>query len=110
MTYKFRFYSDEVEGTIEEMLSGEEPELIKAAVRNHVDKLEDDSDLKKIRQRILESIADFELGNIDNLGEILDQYGGDGVSDLDAMIDYLNDQVLWIYFPTVIVEEVMKEG
>ena len=106
MTYTFRFYSDEVEGTISETLSTEEEDLIRAAVRKYYDKLEDDMDLRKLRKRILAKIADYELGNICNLGEILENYGGEDVSDLDAMIDYLNDQVLWIYFP----KELVKEG
>lgn len=106
MTYTFRFYSDEVEGTIQETLSVDEEELVRAAARKYYDKFEDDLDLRKIRKRILGKIADFKLGNISNLGEILENYGGDDVSDLEAMTDYLNDQVLWIYFP----QELMKEG
>lgn len=107
MEYLFRFYSDEVEGTIKEILSGEEIDMIKESIKNGFDKLEDDYNLKKLREKILEDIADYELGNIDNLYEILDRYGEDGKKDIDTMIDYLNDQVLWIYFPTVLVEEVL---
>ena len=81
MKYDFQYANSEIYGTISADISESEEELIVAAIKNHFDNLEDDSDLSAIRKRIFAEIAKTE-----------------SVTEND---------ILWIKFPIKLVEKVM---
>lgn len=81
MEYTFRYGNSDLYGTITEEISESEETMIISAIRKHFDKLEDIYDLKQIRDRIFNKIAEIET--------------------------ITEDDILWIYFPDKLVEKVM---
>ncbi len=81
MEYSFMYGNSDVYGTIKEEITEDEENLIIKAIRDSFDKLEDVDYLKSLRSRIFKDIALFE--------------------------PVAEDDILWIYFPAVLVEKVM---
>ena len=81
MKYTFYYTNSDVYGKIDADISESEEELIIAAIKNHFDNLEDDSDLAAIRKRIFDEIAKKE--------------------------PVTEDDILWIKFPIDLVERVL---
>lgn len=81
MEYSFHYGNSDIDGYISADLTEQEEQLILQAIRKHFDKLEDVYDLKPIRDRLFRKIERIE--------------------------PVTEDDILWIYFPTVLVERVL---
>lgn len=81
MKYKFHYSNSDIYGFIEEDITPDEEKLILNAIGRHFDKLEDTADLKPLRNRIFRKIERIE--------------------------PVTEDDILWINFPSVLVEKVL---
>lgn len=97
------------EGYIHFDFTEEELERVKASYRDSNEAFENDPDLDDLYERIMVMAADFALCNFENVPEILEQYGGECISNDEAMLRYIEDQGISVPFPEEITEEVDEE-